>query len=188
LRINKEIRAAKVRVIDKNGNQLGVLDITDALQRAVEAGLDLLEISASADPPVCKITDYGKYQYQQTKKERANKKAQHQIKIKEVKIKPNIDEHDILTKLRHAREFVEKGNKVKITCTYRGREIAHQSVGKKVVDRMCSDLSDIASIEAPAKMLGRVLTVMLAPGLQKGSKKPVKAKEKIVEKEKSVSG
>jgi translation initiation factor IF-3 len=167
VRVNREIRASRVRVIDKDGNQLGILTLLDALQRAEQAGLDLVEISASADPPVCKIIDHGKYRYQQTKKEKENKKAQHQVKVKEVKVKPNTDEHDILTKLRHAREFIVKGNKVKITCTYRGREMMHPEFGKKVIDRLCTDLADIATPEAPAKFFGRTLSVVIAPGAKK---------------------
>ena len=100
-------------------------------------------------------------------KEKENKKAQHQVKVKEVKVKPNTDEHDILTKLRHAREFIVKGNKVKITCTYRGREMMHPEFGKKVIDRLCTDLADIATPESPAKFFGRTLSVVIAPGAKK---------------------
>lgn len=170
MRINREIRAQRVRVIDKDGSQLGVLTLIDALSRAEAAGLDLVEISPSADPPVCKIIDYGKYRYQQTKKEKESKKSQHQVKVKEIKVKPNTDEHDLLTKLRHAREFIGKGNKVRITCMFRGREMMHPEFGEKVVKRMCRDLADIATAESPAKMLGRNLSVVLAPG---GKKKNV---------------
>ena len=173
MKVNREIRASRVRVIDKDGNQLGILTLLDALQRAEQAGLDLVEISATADPPVCKIIDHGKYRYQQTKKERENKKAQHQVRVKEVKVKPNTDEHDLLTKLRHAREFIVKGNKVKITCTYRGREMMHPEFGKKVVDRLCTELADIATPEAPPKFFGRTLSVVIAPGVKAGAKKKV---------------
>ena len=167
MKINREIRAAKVRVIDKDGSQLGVLSIGDALLRAEQAGLDLIEISASADPPVCKIIDYGKFRYQQTKKEKESKKSQHQVKVKEVKIKPNTDDHDLDTKLKHAREFIVKGNKVRLTCVFRGREMAHPEFGEKVIRRMCNGLADIAAPESPAKMLGRTLSVVLAPGAKK---------------------
>ena len=169
MRINREIRAPRVRVIDKDGEQLGVLTLIDALNRAEATGLDLVEISPSADPPVCKIIDYGKYRYQQTKKEKESKKSQHQVKVKEVKVKPNTDEHDIQTKLRHARDFIAKGNKVRITCVFRGREMMHTEFGERVVKRMCQELADIATAESPAKMLGRNLSVVLAPG---GKKKP----------------
>jgi translation initiation factor IF-3 len=167
LRINREIRAARVRVIDKDGGQLGILNLSEALMRAEDAGLDLIEISPSAEPPVCKIIDYGKFRYQQTKKEKEGKKAQHQVKVKEIKIKPNTDEHDLMVKLKHAREFIVKGNKVRITCTFRGREMMHPEFGLKLVQRMCSDLADIATPESPAKLLGRNLSVVLAPGAKK---------------------
>jgi translation initiation factor IF-3 len=156
-----------VRVIDKDGGQLGVLTLAEALQQAELVGLDLVEISATAEPPVCKIVDFGKFRYQQTKKEKENKKAQHQVKVKEVKVKPNTDEHDVATKLRHARDFILKGNKVRITCTFRGREMMHTEFGEKVVRHMCEELSDIAAPESPLKMLGRSLSVVLAPGAKK---------------------
>ncbi|MBS0647602.1 MAG: translation initiation factor IF-3 [Verrucomicrobia bacterium] len=167
MRVNREIRASRVRVIDKDGNQLGVLTLLDAIHRAEQVGLDLVEIAPTADPPVCKIIDFGKYRYQQTKKEKESKKSQHQVKVKEIKVKPNTDEHDLLTKLRHARKFIEEGNKVKITCNFRGREMMHSEFGKKVVDRMCSDMSDIATPESSPKFFGKTLSVVLAPGAKK---------------------
>jgi len=139
----------------------------DALSRAEQVGLDLVEIAAGAEPPVCRIVDYGKFRYEQTKKEKESKKSQHQVKVKEIKVKPNTDEHDLMTKLRHAREFISKGNKVRITCVYRGREMAHPEFGQKVVKRLCDDLADIAAPESPAKMMGRMLSVVLAPGAKK---------------------
>jgi translation initiation factor IF-3 len=167
LRINREIRALKVRVIDKDGGQVGVLTLAEALARAEASGLDLVEIAPSADPPVCKIIDFGKYRYQLTKKEKEQKKSQHQVKVKEIKIKPNTDEHDLSTKMKHAREFVAKGNKVRLTCVFRGREMLHPEFGQRVVQRMCDDLSDVATPESPPKMLGRNLSVVLAPGAKK---------------------
>lgn len=154
-------------MIDKDGNQLGIMPIGEALLRAEQAVLDLVEIAPSADPPVCKIVDYGKYRYQQTKKEKESKKAQHQAKVKEIKVKPNTDEHDLQTKLKHAREFVAKGNKVRLTCVFRGREMMHPEFGEKVILRMIDDLSDIASPEGPAKMFGKTLSTVLAPGAKK---------------------
>jgi translation initiation factor IF-3 len=151
---------------------------------AQEAGLDLVEISPGASPPVCKIINYGKYRYDQTKREKENKKAQHQIRVKEVKVKPNIDEHDLQTKLRHAREFISKGNKVKITCTFRGREMMHPENGVKLVKRICDDLEEIAQPEAPPKQFGRMLHVVLAPGSKKKKEsKPVLQPETKVEAE-----
>ncbi|MFI5334506.1 MAG: translation initiation factor IF-3 [Chlamydiales bacterium] len=167
MRINREIRAPRVRVIDSDGGQLGVLPLSEALMRAEEAGLDLIEISASSDPPVCKIIDFGKFRYQQTKKERESKKSQHQVKVKEVKVKPNTDEHDLQVKIKHAREFVLKGDKVRITCVFRGREMMHPEFGFKLIQRMCHDLADVATTEAPAKMMGKSLSVVLSPGAKK---------------------
>ncbi|MBM3198886.1 MAG: translation initiation factor IF-3, partial [Chlamydiae bacterium] len=157
-KINREIRAPRVRVIDEEGSQLGVLTLADALDKAQQAGLDLVEISATAEPPVCKLIDYGKYRYQVTKKEKEGKKAQHQVKVKEIKLKPTTDDHDVQIKAAHAREFILKGNKVRITCVFRGRELAHPEVGKKIVDRFCESLSDIAALEAEAKLLGKNLS------------------------------
>lgn len=167
MRINREIRAPRVRVIDKDGSQLGIISTSEALMKAEQAGLDLVEIAPTADPPVCKIIDYGKFRYQITKKEKESKKSQHQVKVKEVKVKPNTDDHDLNTKLKHAREFITKGNKVRITCVFRGREMQHPEFGQRVVQKMCEDLSDIASPESPAKMMGRSLSVVLAPGGKK---------------------
>jgi translation initiation factor IF-3 len=157
-------------VIDKDGEQLGVLALFDALKKAEEVGLDLVEIAPNAEPPVCKIIDFGKYRYQQTKKEKESKKSQHNVKVKEVKVKPNTDEHDLLTKLRAAREFIVNGDKVKITCVFRGREMMHPEFGEKVVKRMCEDLRDIAKAESPAKFFGKALTVVLAPEVNKKKK------------------
>ncbi|MGL4540287.1 MAG: translation initiation factor IF-3 [Candidatus Rhabdochlamydia sp.] len=173
LRINREIRALKVRVIDKEGNQLGILSLAEALAKAEQMGLDLVEIAPNAAPPVCKIIDYGKYRYQLTKKEKEQKKSQHQVKVKEIKIKPNTDDHDIMVKLKHARDFIAKGNKVRITCTLRGREMARPEYAQKAVLGMCEGLVDVATPEAPAKMLGRSLSVVLAPGAAKKSSKIV---------------
>ncbi len=167
LRINREIRAPKVRVIDQDGAQLGVLTVVEALTKAELAGLDLVEIAPSAEPPVCKIIDFGKYRYQLTKKEKEQKKSQHQVKVKEVKIKPNTDDHDLMVKIKHSREFIAKGNKVRLTCVFRGREMLHPEFGRRLVDRICEDLSDVATPESPAKMLGRSLSVVLAPGAKK---------------------
>ncbi|MBN2478756.1 MAG: translation initiation factor IF-3 [Parachlamydiales bacterium] len=170
MRINRQIRADKVRVISDEGKQIGVMDIREALKLAEDENLDLVEISPQAKPPVCKIIDYGKFKYQQMKKEKESKKAQHQVKIKEIKFKPNIDTHDFLTKEKHAREFIEKGFKVRITCAFRGREMLHIELGEKVVQQLIDDLQDIATVEAPLKMLGRNITIVLAPASKKTSK------------------
>ncbi|GAB4229055.1 MAG: translation initiation factor IF-3 [Chlamydiales bacterium] len=167
MRINKQIRVPKVRVIDKDGNQVGVISIQQAQAMAEEAGLDLVEIVPTSSPPVCKIIDYGKFRYDQTKREKESKKGRKQTKIKEIKLKPNIDEHDFQTKLRQARNFITKGSKVKITCFFRGRENIHPEIGQALVERMCNELSDVASKEAPIKRLGRTLTTVIAPGGKK---------------------
>jgi len=167
LRVNREIRAPRVRVISSTGEQIGILSIHEAMAKADEEGLDLIEISPDSNPPVCKIINFGKFRYDQTKREKESKKAQHQIKVKEIKIKPNIDVHDLETKMKHAREFLSKGNKVKITCMFRGREMAHTQIGKKLVEECCAKLEDIAVAESPPSSLGRLLIVVLAPGVKK---------------------
>ena len=135
----------------------------DAFKQAQQEGLDLVEISPNAKPPVCKIIDYGKHRYQITKKERESKKAQHQAKLKEIKVKPNIDEHDLQFKIKHAREFIEKGNKVRVTCMFRGREMARPELGRRVTDRIVQSLEDVAQTEAPPRQMGRNLSLVLAP-------------------------
>lgn len=154
-------------MIDKNGAQVGILSIQDAMTMAENEKLDLVEISPNAQPPVCKVIDYGKFRYQQTKKERESKKSQHQVKVKEVKVKPNTDDHDLQVKLKMARGFILKGDKVRITCTFKGREMAHPEIGKKVVQKMVDQLLDIATAEAFPKQIGRILSVTLTPGAKK---------------------
>lgn len=154
-------------MIDKDGSQLGVLSVAEAIAKAELAGLDLVEIAPNAEPPVCKIIDYGKYRYQVTKKEKEGKKSQHQVKVKEIKIKPVTDDHDIQIKTRHAREFIAKGNKVRVTCTFRGRELAHPEIGQKAVQGICEALSDVATPESEAKLMGKTLSTVLAPGAKK---------------------
>ena len=172
MRINREIRALKVRVIDQDGGQLGIITLPEALDKAALAGLDLVEIAPSAEPPVCKIIDFGKYRYQLTKKEKEQKKSQHQVKVKEIKLKPNTDEHDLIVKMKHAKEFIAKGNKVRVTCVFRGREMQHTEYGRRIIHRICEDLSDIATPESPTKLMGKNMSVVLAPG---GKKKTANA-------------
>lgn len=167
MKVNREIRAPKVRVISHTGEQVGVITIQEALAMADAEGLDLVEIVPGSNPPVCKIINFGKFRYDQTKREKESKKSQHQVKVKEIKLKPNTDVHDQETKARHAREFLAKGNKVKVTCTFRGREMAHPEIGEKIMQKFCGDLEDVAIIEAPAKMMGRLLIAVLAPGAKK---------------------
>jgi translation initiation factor IF-3 len=163
-----------VRVISSSGEQIGVLSIQEAMAKADEEGLDLVEIVPDSNPPVCKIINFGKFRYDQTKREKESKKSQHQIKVKEIKMKPNIDDHDRETKMRHARDFLSKGNKVKLTCVFRGREMAHQEIGEKLLEACCAELEDVATLEAIPKIFGRMLTAVLAPG---GKKKKEAVKE-----------
>ena len=169
MKVNTEIRSPKVRVITEDGEQLGIFSINEALYKAEQMGKDLVEIAPSATPPVCKIIDFGKFRYQQTKKEKENKKAQHQVKVKEIKLRPNIDIHDLTTKISHAKEFLQKGNKVRIICMFRGRQMLHIDLGNKVIDAFVDQLKEFSSVEAPAKLLGRNLTAVLAPQV-KGKK------------------
>lgn len=162
-----------MRLIDQNGEQVGIVDFRDALSQAETVGLDLVEVVPGAVPPVCKIMNYGKFRYDQTKKEKENKKAQHQVKIKEIKIKPNIDENDLATKMRHARKFVAEGNKVKLTCVFRGREMVHPEIGERLVEKFLRDLEDVASTESDPKLMGRFLTVVIAPAPTSKKKKEV---------------
>ena len=167
MRVNRQIRVPKVRVIGADGQQIGVIATRDALDQAQTAGLDLVEVSPNAVPPVCKIIDYGKFRYDQTKREKESRKTQHQVKVKEIKLKPNIDEHDFNTKLKRGRQFLEKGNKVKLTCMFRGREMAYPDLGRKVMQRFCNEVADVGTLESPLKMMGRSMTSVIAPGAKK---------------------
>lgn len=167
MRINKQIRVPRVRLISETGEQVGVVSTQEAFEKAEAAGLDLVEVVPTSNPPVCKIMNFGKFRYDQTKREKENKKAQHQVKVKELKFKPNIDAHDLETKVKQMRDFIAKGNKVKITCMFRGREMAHPQYGENLVRQVCEDLSDVATLETPLKMMGRILSVVLAPGVKK---------------------
>lgn len=144
----------------------------EALTLAEKEGLDLVEVVPGSTPPVCKVINYGKFRYDQTKKEKEGKKTQHQVKVKEIKFKPNIDVHDFECKANHARQFLEKGFKVKVTCMFRGREMAHQSVGASLFEKLVTMLDDVAQPEGPRKMMGRILSMVLAPGVSK-KKRPV---------------
>lgn len=194
MRVNRQIRVPKVRLIDENGEQVGVVPTFEAQKRADDANLDLVEVVPTSTPPVCKILDYGKYRYDQTKREKESKKSQHQIKIKEVKLKPNIDDNDLLVKARQARDFLSKGNKVKVSCMFRGREMVHAQRGQALVQRFCDELADISTLEAPLKLMGRILQAVLAPGARKkkeaapGKKEPseTEVKTKVSEPESDI--
>ena len=162
-RINDAIRARDVRLIDENGENVGIVSYDDAIGRADEAGLDLVEVSPDADPPVCKIMDYGKYKYQAQKKAAEARRNQKIVQIKEIKMRPAIDEHDYNVKMRSIRRFFEDGDKVKVTLRFRGREMAHQELGMDVLQRVKGDLETIAKVEAEPRLEGRQMVMVLAP-------------------------
>lgn len=161
--MNEAIRCREVRVIGETGEQIGVMNPKDALKIAEERGYDLVEVSPAAKPPVCRIMDYGKYKYEQSKKDRETKKNQKVITIKEVKLRPNIETHDFNTKVRNAAKFLGEGSKVKVTIMFRGREITHPETGKELCDRVALEVADIAKVEKEAKVEGRNMTMMLVP-------------------------
>lgn len=161
--INEQIRDREVRVIDDQGNQLGLMSSRDAQRIAKERNLDLVKIAPKAKPPVCKIIDYGKFRYEQTKKDKENKKKQTIVSLKEVRMSPNIEQHDIDTKMKNGRKFLSKGDKLKISVRFRGREMAHTSVGREMLLRFAEELSDLADIEKRPKMEGRSMTMFLVP-------------------------
>jgi translation initiation factor IF-3 len=161
--VNRQIRISPLRVIAPDGWQLGIMELEAALTAAVEQGLDLVEVAPMARPPVVRIMDYGKFKFEQAKQARIAKKKQHVIQLKEVKYRPGIDDHDFDTKTRHARRFLEEGNKVKVTLMFRGRQIAHPELGKAVVDRVAQQLADISKVESDAKMEGKSMTMILTP-------------------------
>lgn len=163
VRVNRQIRISPVRLIDENGRQVGIVDIETALDAAFQRGLDLVEVAPDARPPVVRIMDYGKYKYEQARKAREARKKQHQIQVKEVKFRPGIEDHDFEFKCRHARRFLEEGNKVKVTMMFRGRQMAHPELGLDVLERVAEELSDVGKIESEATMDGRNMTMVLTP-------------------------
>jgi len=162
-RINDAIRAREVRLIDENGQNVGVVSKLDAMQRATDAGLDLVEISPDAEPPVCKILDFGKFKYQEQKRQAEARKNQKIVEIKEIKMRPGIDDHDYDVKMRAIRRFFEEGDKVKITLRFRGREMAHQHLGMAVLNRVKSETEAIAKVESEPRFEGRQMVMVLAP-------------------------
>ncbi len=160
--INEQIRDKEVRVIGEDGEQLGIMSSRDAQKLADEAGLDLVKIAPTAKPPVCKIVDYGKYRYEQARREKEAKKKQKTIEIKEIRLSPNIDTNDLNTKVNAAKKFITKGDKVKVTLRFRGREMAHMANSKHILDDFAEALADIAVVEKPAKVEGRSMTMILA--------------------------
>ena len=160
--LNEQIRDKEVRLIGENGEQLGIMSSRDALKLAREAELDLVKIAPNAQPPVCKIIDYGKYRYEQARREKEAKKKQKVIEVKEVRLSPNIDENDLNTKISAARKFIQKGNRVKVTLRFRGREMSHMAQSKHILDEFAEKLADVSVIEKPAKVEGRSLTLILS--------------------------
>ena len=159
--INEQIRDKEVRVVGEDGEQLGIMSSKEAQKLADEAGLDLVKIAPTAKPPVCKIVDYGKYKYEQTRREKEAKKKQKVIEIKEIRISPNIDTNDLNTKMNAARKFLSKGDKVKVTLRFRGREMAHMNSSKHILDEFAENLADVATIEKAPKVEGRSMTMFL---------------------------
>ncbi len=162
-RVNEEIRAPQVRLIDQEGEMQGVMTARDAQARAYGVGLDLVEISPNADPPVVKILDYGKFKYEQQKKKNEAKKRQKVIEIKEIKVRPNIDENDYQVKMRAMKSFIEEGDKVKVTLRFRGREMAHQEIGVRVLERIRSELDGMTKVEQMPRMENRQMVMVLSP-------------------------
>ena len=160
--INEQIRDKEVRVIGEEGQQIGIMSSRDAMKLAKDAGLDLVKIAPTAKPPVCKIVDYGKFRYEQARREKEAKKKQKVIEVKELRLSPNIDTNDLNTKVNNARKFLEKGDKVKVTLRFRGRELAHVDNGKAILNSFAEMLSDVAVVDKPAKFEGRSMIMFLA--------------------------
>jgi translation initiation factor IF-3 len=176
--VNEGIRAREVRVVDNNGEQLGIMSVREALSIAGERGLDLVEVAPSAKPPVCRIMDYGKHRYEQSKRDKAAKKKQKIVNVKEIRMSPKIDEHDFEVKLRAADRFLKSGDKVKVSVRFRGREIVHADLAKTKLDNLAAQLQDIAIVERPPKLEGRQMIAVLAPRTD-GQKTEKKKVEKV---------
>jgi translation initiation factor IF-3 len=162
-RVNQEIMVPRVRLVDERGEMIGVVTRNEALQRATEAGLDLVEVAANADPPVVKILDYGKFKYEEQKRRNEARKKQKVIEVKEIKLRPGIDDHDYEVKMRSMVKFIEEGDKVKVTMRFRGRELAHQELGMNVLMRVKDDLDEVAKVEQHPRMEGRQMTMVISP-------------------------
>ena len=163
MRINEEIRAKEVRLNSVTNEPLGIVQLQDALRMAIEQNLDLVEVAPTAKPPVCRIMDFGKFKYEQQKREKEVKKKQKIVTVKEVKLRPNIEDHDFEVKFKNAQRFLEDGDKVKVTIMFRGRELSHPELGRKVLDKMALQIKDIANIERGAKLEGKNMIMILAP-------------------------
>jgi translation initiation factor IF-3 len=161
--VNRDIESINIRLVDEDGEMIGVVPLAEGLNRADEAGLDLVEVSPNADPPVCKILDYGKFKYIAQKKANETRKKQKTIDVKEIKMRPNIDNHDYDVKMRAMEKFLDEGDKVKVTLRFRGREMAHQELGRKVLERVRGDLEGPAKVEQMPLMEGRQMIMILSP-------------------------
>ncbi len=170
--MNNQIRVPSVRLLDPDGNQLGIVSTYDALTKARQLNLDLVEIAPTAQPPVCRIMDFGKYKFELAKKEKEARKHHSSQRIKEVKFHPNVEEHDYQTKLRHIRDFIADGHRVKASLMFRGREQAHKEIGHQLMHRVMKDVEDVARIERSPEEMGRFIFMMIAPGPRKAEAKP----------------
>lgn len=170
LRVNDRIRAREVLVIDDEGNRLGAMPIQQALDLARERELDLVEVAPTAVPPVCRLLDYGKFKYEQAKKERETRKTQHSSVLREIRMRPKIDSHDLQMKARNAEKFLKSGDKVKVTVMFRGREMVHPEIGRAILEQVAEQLKDVSVVERPPNMEGRFLSTILAPGHVKATK------------------
>jgi translation initiation factor IF-3 len=162
-RLNHRIRVPEIRVIDEEGNQLGIMETREALRRALDQGLDLVEVAPTAQPPVCRILDYGKFKYDQSKKQKEAKKKAHTIDVKGIRMRYGTESHDLEYRVKDARRFLEEGNKVQVTLIFRGREMSHPEIGKAQLEKLTSAVSDIAVVERPPAMEGRRMTVLISP-------------------------
>lgn len=167
LRINNRIRVREVRLIDENGNQVGIITTRDALDMAHDRDLDLVEVAPNASPPVCRLMDYGKYRYEQTKKEREARKNQKQVELKEIRMQPRTDTHDLQVKVNNARRFLEEGHKVKFSVRFRGREITHPEIGREMLEQIAEDLRDHGVLEQKPTLEGRAYSLIMAPSPSK---------------------
>lgn len=171
-RINRRIRVPQVRLIDENGEQVGVISTNEALMMAEDRGLDLVEVAPNSDPPVCRLMDYGKFLYEQNKKAREARKNQKVVEVKEVQIRPSTDDHDIEVKSNRAREFLSEGHKVKFNMRFRGRQLAHQDIGVKMLEDIAEKMRDVAVVEVRPTSEGRTITMIVAPQPNKAAPKP----------------
>lgn len=163
VRVNEQIRISPIRLIDDEGEQVGIVSLDDARERAADKGLDLVEVAPEARPPVCKLMDYGKFKYEAARAAREARKKQHTIQVKEVKFRPGIEDHDYDFKLRHAKRFIDEGNKVKLTMMFRGRQVTHPELGLEVLNRVVEELGELVKVESKPSFEGRTMSMVLAP-------------------------